>query len=1314
MKKILSVLLTIVILLSAICPSLVFAADTNSLDWQNTDNWLKNASNSKNIGTNEGAVAYTGTGITKDDTTFIDRGTTLKLDSDALRVSLPLGLKENINYRLTFSYYTDAVTTVTEGESASLAGNTYAIKNTGIFIPNHPNFEGVSGDRLGFAYTMSYLNIYAMNYQMNTPAGHLWTVNASGGKTGFADQNFDGVADKDARTFKPMENFHGIEAGKWYTLSFDFNSRTFKDIAFTLQKIAGANMWLDDIVLKDLSEPENDASDYFEDPDNWVLSLTGSAANRRNISVDGTDGTYFSGEKGGSYHAVDNTASVDAGGSSLKLKWATHASNIAVPNVEKGKSYRLKFSYKVVTSSGLDLAKKQLVGIGVYSPKAMDDAIAAGDTASYFFNGTVGWNVYDLYNGADGVYRYRDETLKNCTQTANRYAHTEGDYTYAAANQWYTSELYFKATDYTDLYLVILPGDDNKGGMLLDNFEFEEVEKVPDSLKPTPVTPPGPEPEDPTEDWIFNASNSKNIGTNEGAVAYEGTGMTLDKTTFQGKETFKLDNGDYRVSLPLKTEANKNYKFTFSYYTDTVSKTSVGNASDVPYAITNTGIFIPNHPDFEGISGDRINFAYTMTYLNYYGSNVQMNTPAGHNWNVKADGSGNGYVDGDKRTYKQVENYHNIEANKWYTLSFEFNSADFKDIAFTLKKLKGNMWLSDVKLEEVQSAQPEPTPTPGGADNYFETPANWNASIAGSKSSPCKNILVNGISDTTVATAITWAKFTNTSTTESGSGSSLLINNPNHVSHIKLPDIKAGETYRIKFAYKPQGGQAGSSVLRLVGIFDPEFTQSKITADSNSTYSDLKTGFVAVDAYSVLKAGRYRFENGLYANDSSYGSLNENIYDESTWRTEEIYFKAETGLDNLYLLISYTTEAKTLLVDSFEFEKVDKIPDEHMPGWVDPNYKAPEQTVIDFEGEASKYSHLLIKDSVSLDTTKGHNKKDTQALHINEVREQKSNVTYPGWSTVSAMQDPVFTFPVEPNTMYSISYWMKVDKAEYCDYRLNTNLIVFHDWRGTTASSLKKEYKYNEIQVEPYDWVEYTLEFLTQPGQTTATFAINANYWHPSFWIDDITYTKVPAGYKSETTLSYCESPYNIVKKENYAASGTLKTKTVMEMDVNINDQFVYGINVSGKGKFTLSWDKDGKDIIRSYNVSDIKERIGATIITGAKHNKIYAIFEPADKGITYKDFYLFKRFSIGTGREMGYEENINARVPLRFTNIPTVSGNSIDDVYENLAMEEEQNDEDTSSPSTGDSLTVVTLLTITLAISAAAVLLLGKKEKAK
>ena len=422
------------------------------------DSWLVNGAASTNIGTNEGAVAYTdGQGVALDNTTFPERGNTLKLDKNALRVSLPLNVEPNTDYILTFSYYTDAVSKTSVGGASDIP---YAINNTGIFIPNHPDFEGISGDRLNFAFTMTYLNYYGSNLQMKTTLGRNWNVNADGSNAGYVDG--------DKRTYNQVEGFHNIEAGKWYTLSFEFNSANFEDIAFTLRKL-GSNMWLDDVQLT------VNQSAYFENPNNWVLSLTGSAANRRNISVDGTDGTYFSGEKGSSYHAVDTTVAKNVGGSSLKLKWATHASNIAVPNVEKGKSYRLKFSYKVVTSSGLDLTKKQIVGVGVYSPKSMDDAIAAGNTTAYFNEGTVGWNVYDLYNGADGIYRYRDETLSNCAQTANRYDAIAGDYSYAAANAWYDEELYFTVNDYTDLYLIIIPGDDNKGGMYLDDFEFEEV-----------------------------------------------------------------------------------------------------------------------------------------------------------------------------------------------------------------------------------------------------------------------------------------------------------------------------------------------------------------------------------------------------------------------------------------------------------------------------------------------------------------------------------------------------------------------------------------------------------------------------------------------------------------------------------------------------------------------------------------------------------------------------------------------------------------------------------------------------------------------
>ena len=422
------------------------------------DSWLVNGAASTNIGTNEGAVAYTdGQGVALDNTTFPERGNTLKLDKNALRVSLPLNVEPNTDYILTFSYYTDAVSKTSVGGASDIP---YAINNTGIFIPNHPDFEGISGNRVGFAYTMTYLNYYGSNLQMKTPLGRNWNVNADGSNAGYVDG--------DKRTYNQVEGYHNIEAGKWYTLSFEFNSANFEDIAFTLRK-PGSNMWLDDVQLT------VNQSAYFENPNNWVLSLIGSQENRKNISVDGTDGTYFSGEKGSSYHAVDNTTSVDAGGSSLKLLWASHASNIAMPTLKSGKTYRLKFSYKVVTSEGLDLTKKQMNYIGLYSPSAVDKAIVEGNTEVKFSDRSVGWNSVDYFL-SDGKYRYRDTTLTYCAQTANRYDAIAGDYSYAAANEWYDEEIYFTATDYTDLHLIIVPGDDNKGGMFVDNFEFEEVD----------------------------------------------------------------------------------------------------------------------------------------------------------------------------------------------------------------------------------------------------------------------------------------------------------------------------------------------------------------------------------------------------------------------------------------------------------------------------------------------------------------------------------------------------------------------------------------------------------------------------------------------------------------------------------------------------------------------------------------------------------------------------------------------------------------------------------------------------------------------
>ena len=113
---------------------------------------------------------------------------------------------------------------------------------------------------------------------------------------------------------------------------------------------------------------------------------------------------------------------------------------------------------------------------------------------------------------------------------------------------------------------------------------------------------------------------------------------------------------------------------------------------------------------------------------------------------------------------------------------------------------------------------------------------------------------------------------------------------------------------------------------------------------------------------------------------------------------------------------------------------------------------------------------------------------------------------------------------------------------------------------------------------------------------------------------------------------------------------------------------------------------------------------------------------------MSYTDFYFFRKCASGTGRERGYEDDVNARKPVRFTNIPTVSGNSLEEVMKGETTTTDNGDtnnsdsdngsfiggEDNYSPSTGDSLTVVMIITMTFVVSLATVMLLGRRRKIK
>ena len=849
------------------------------------------------------------------------------------------------------------------------------------------------------------------------------------------------------------------------------------------------------------------------------------------------------------------------------------------------------------------------------------------------------------------------------------------------------------------------------------------------------------------------------------------------------------------------------------------------------------------------------------------------------------------------------------DSTDWTAVSFEFNSGANTELEFFILPAASNtnyeenpLYLANFKIEKSEDIilPPAPEITP---DNYFETADNWGVSISNSGTRPCQNILVEGISDTTVATGkevITWASFTNDKTvTSNASGSSLLINNPYQTAHIKLPDIQIGKSYRLKFAYKPTSGQANSSVLRFVGIFDPEFTQRKITENSSLTYADLKTGFIAVDAYTTLIPGRYRFKNGVYEDNCAYGRLNNNTYNESNWLYEEIYFTANAGLDNLYLLISYTAEAGKLYVDGFECETVDSIPENQMPGYllpsdaptldengyrlidmekenivtgdadyiqrlsnggygdngatlyipafdysttsnptkvtclnyaaihtnkndpyfrtavdsntdynvtvrikrttdvetdaslliyadwygcytyknntgtvkgikyddlplgewteysfkfktvqnqneiafsfitgskypelyideveiteIPPLYPGPQdKTILDFECDSSYYDHIK-SDFINFEKVVGPNGKKTTAMHISErPLTENENVTFTSFDTVLNMKDQYLTFPVEENTIYTFSLMMKVGKSKiaYNDAKIK----IFADFRGrgVAGNGIFKDYLYSDILGT--DWTEYKIKFTTLPGQTTATFAINAFYYHPDIWIDDITYTKQPAGYMGSTDLSYCEYQYNLAKP----TKGTVTGKKVVKFDFADNTQYTFGLDLSGSGKVTIAFDEAGNNIIKTYNVTKAKKRLGVDLITDSHNNDVYLIFEPTGAGITYKDLCVFAKYSIaGVEIKMGYSDNVNTRKPVKYTNIPTVVGDEWEAVLPSNSTSvtpsdntdtadsnaETVSDDGYESPSTGDNTAAVCLVAVTGLISALAVLLFKRNN---
>ncbi len=359
--------------------------------------------------------------------------------------------------------------------------------------------------------------------------------------------------------------------------------------------------------------------------------------------------------------------------------------------------------------------------------------------------------------------------------------------------------------------------------------------------------------------------------------------------------------------------------------------------------------------------------------------------------------------------------------------------------------------------------------------------------------------------------------------------------------------------------------------------------------------------------------------------------------------------------------------------------------------------------IIDFERE---YNYLtgIHANRMEVGETVGMDGKTTKALHIFEGDYTDTNqVTFVNWSTVITDTDPVFTVPVKGRTPYKISAKVKIE--EWKDIDRSRLFLLYYDYnnRDTDDKCLARG-TYATMMDD--GWVEYTIEFLTEPGQQYISFGLNAGLSHPEIWVDDITVDAYERGFMAETDASYVEDGFNLIADEGYKNAGTITKKNVMEVPVAELTKYIMGITTSGSGKVHLAFEKDGSDIIRTIDVTKQEKRYGYQFLTGELEGNVYVIFEPTGSGIVYKALYLFASNAVSFGTEMGLTENPNAVKTPTYTIKYVGADDAIDRV-----LSEENSDSSSTSPETGESNLIYAILAVALT-AVGTLLVLGRKRR--
>jgi len=512
MKKILSVLLAVILIVSSIFTALLTPVAAVTNDFEDPSKWVIYASGSKYVNETNGTLAASWAKITQNtNMAYITEGDrSLKLSTRFQIPTYKFAVEKNTDYTLSFKYFSTEATCPVN--YASIRNNDYM------------------GGRNSTNGQTDYVRMDAYG-SFSSPDGlwanavHNWDINI---KTGYM-------------------------ASAWNEISLSFNSGDNESLTFVFSADVNG-VYLDAFSLSggeeptptpnpeptpDLDQPENN----FEDASNWVVYTDKSKY------VNSTNGTLSS---WGKVTENTNASFITEGEKSIEFfsKWQKAS---FVMNLNKNTKYTLSYKYYY------DGETSPLYTVGVLN----SDFLATG---RYNSGATTEENrAYYSYIDQNGAYTADNAIYANATLNWN--TKTKTPYTKGG---WNTVSISFNSGDNENLSLVIVFDQAN---IYVDDFSLVGTPTTTPEPEPEPDTPSQPSSTDSefetASDWVIYASNSTYFNETNGkkaSSAFKVEENTDSAYIDSGSKSLIVKANWQKPTYKFNIDKNTKYTLTFKYY----------------------------------------------------------------------------------------------------------------------------------------------------------------------------------------------------------------------------------------------------------------------------------------------------------------------------------------------------------------------------------------------------------------------------------------------------------------------------------------------------------------------------------------------------------------------------------------------------------------------------------------------------------------------------------------------------------------------------------------------------------------------------